>query len=70
MTPPMHIAALLATGDADRIALTAPARPPMRYRDLRRQMQATVSALNRRGIGRGDRVAIVLPMGPRWRAPL
>ena len=35
----------------------------MTYCGLRRQVAATVEGLNSRGIGRGDRVAIVLPNG-------
>ncbi len=64
MTPPTHIAELLAAGADDRTALSAPDRPDLSYRGLRRHLRATVAALNERGIGRGDRVAIVLPNGP------
>ena len=64
MTTPSHIQQLLRTGAADRVALSAPGRPDLTYDGLRRHVQATVAALNQRGIGRGDRVAIVLPNGP------
>ena len=54
---------LLATGDSDALAILAPERPSMTYAGLRTQAEQTVSALNERGIGRNDRVAIVLPNG-------
>ncbi len=50
-----------ASGDA---AIGAPGRPPLTYEGLAAHADATVAALNARGIGRGDRVAIVLPNGP------
>ena len=45
-------------------ALTAPGQSGLGYAALRAQMAAAVAALNSFGIGRGDRVAIVLPNGP------
>ncbi len=59
---------LLARGDADSPALLAPAKAPMDFAALRRLAKFTVAALNARGIGRGDRVAIVLPNGARMAA--
>ncbi len=64
MTAPTRIARLLRTGASGSIAFSAPGRPDLTYEGLRRHVAATVAALNRRGIGRGDRVAIVLPNGP------
>ena len=64
MTTPNHIPALLGAGADDAIALSAPGRPDLAYDGLRRHVEQTVAALNARGIGRGDRVAIVLPNGP------
>ena len=64
MTSPTHIHALLQAGGDDTVAFSAPDRPDMTYGGLRRQVEATVGGLNARGIGRGDRVAIVLPNGP------
>ncbi|HXT06007.1 MAG TPA: acyl--CoA ligase [Roseiarcus sp.] len=58
------IAELLANGEAASPAIAALDRPPLSYADLRSQIEATVAALNRLGVGRGDRVAIVLPNGP------
>jgi oxalate---CoA ligase len=55
---------LLSIGDARQTALAAPGRVPMTFAQLREQVAATISALNEAGIGRGDRVAIVLPNGP------
>jgi acyl-CoA synthetase (AMP-forming)/AMP-acid ligase II len=56
-----------ATGDA--AALGAPGGvQPLRYRDLRALQRRTVEALNALGLGRGDRVAMVLPTGPELAA--
>ena len=48
----------------DAVAVSAPDRSDLTHRGLVHQIEATVRDLNRRGIGRGDRVAIVLPNGP------
>ena len=64
MTRPTHIPVVLRTGAEDAVALSAPGRPDLTYRGLRRHVEQTVAGLNERGIGRGDRVAIVLPNGP------
>ena len=64
MTRPTDIPELLGTGAADSVAFSAPGRPDLTYDGLRSHVEGTVAALNRRGIGRGDRVAIVLPNGP------
>ncbi len=45
-------------------ALEAPGRGPLSYENLRLLMKQTVSKLNECGVGRGDRVAVVLPNGP------
>jgi acyl-CoA synthetase (AMP-forming)/AMP-acid ligase II len=55
---------LLAHGADGAIALTAPDRLPLAYHALREHVHLTVAALNDVGIGRNDRVAIVLPNGP------
>ena len=49
-------------------ALAAPERPPLGFGGLRRLIGDTVGALNGLGIGRGGRVAIVLPNGPEMAA--
>ena len=61
---PSTIHELLAVGADAAAALLAPEREPLTYRDLRSQAERTVAALNRLGIGRNERVAIVLPNGP------
>src|SRR6185312_973516 len=55
---------LLEVGAEKHTAITAPGGVPLSYGALRAQVAATVSALNSRGIGRNDRVAIVLDNGP------
>ena len=49
-------------------AIGTPERPPLSYSALRHLIDNTVSMLNRLGIGRNDRVAIVLPNGPEMAA--
>lgn len=55
---------LLATGADEDVAISAPDRPPLRHRELRRLVAETLARLNGLGIGRNDRVAIVLHNGP------
>jgi len=45
-------------------ALLAPGRQVLSHEGLAAHVEATVASLNAAGIGRGDRVAIVLPNGP------
>jgi len=45
-------------------AILAPDRRPLSYAQLCRHVDHIVSLLNSRGLGRNDRVAIVLPRGP------
>ncbi len=59
---------ILAAQDAAGPAIGAPGRTPMTYGDMQRLAEQTVVALNGIGIGRGDRVAIVLPNGPEMAA--
>ena len=58
------IAELITQGRADDAAIGAPGRPSLGYAALQDLARRTVASLNRVGIGRGDRVAIVLPNGP------
>ena len=60
----MTLQELLQAGADDAIAIAAPGRTPLDYRGLRALVAATTAALNAAGIGRNDRVAIVLPNGP------
>ncbi len=48
----------------DRPALASLSGPPLTYQGLLTQINRTITTLNARGIGRGDRVALVLPQGP------
>ena len=49
---------------SEKIAFSAPGRPSLTYGGLVELVEKTVADLNARGIGRNDRVAIVLPNGP------
>ena len=51
---------LLAEGSDLAEAIAAPGRTPLTYRGLRAHVEQTVNRLNEMGIGRNDRVAIVL----------
>ncbi|MCA3271293.1 MAG: AMP-binding protein [Roseomonas sp.] len=60
--------AILASGAANAPAIRAPGRPALSYAGLRDLAAATIARLNGIGIGRNDRVAIVLPNGPEMAA--
>ena len=63
--PHASIAALLESGPPDAPAIGAPQGvKSLLYRDLQALARRTVDTLNSVGIGRGDRVAIVLHNGP------
>jgi len=55
---------LLCAGAADALAVTAPGRPGLTFGALREHINATLAKLNGLGIGRNDRVAIVVNNGP------
>ncbi len=55
---------LISSGQDEAIAVAAHDAPPLTYRGLRALVDGAVASLNRLGVGRGDRVAIVLPNGP------
>ncbi|MEM7472683.1 MAG: acyl--CoA ligase [Pseudomonadota bacterium] len=57
-------ASLIADHPSDATAIGAPGRTGLSYGGLRDLAVATGDALHSFGIGRGDRVAIVLPNGP------
>ncbi|MBS7789031.1 acyl--CoA ligase [Roseococcus sp. SDR] len=63
-----NLGELLQRGKADAPALRAPGRPALTHEGLRQLAASTVATLNSKGIGRGDRVAIVLPNGPEMAA--
>jgi acyl-CoA synthetase (AMP-forming)/AMP-acid ligase II len=58
------IGGLIAAGNDSATAIAAPGRVPLTHQGLRALVRRTVDDLNALGIGRGDRVAIVLPNGP------
>jgi len=62
--PADTVADLLARAAAADPAIGAPGRPSLNHDGLRALAKRTVGALNGMGIGRGDRVGIVLPNGP------
>jgi acyl-CoA synthetase (AMP-forming)/AMP-acid ligase II len=59
---------LLAAGKDGDVAIAAPGQKPLTHAGLRDQAGRTIAALNAQGVGRGDRVAIVLPNGPEMAA--
>ncbi len=68
MTEPRTVRELLNAVADDAVAIGAPGRPGLTGTGLRALAEATVADLNGLGIGRGDRVAIVLPNGPEMAA--
>ena len=58
------VARILEYGEEGAPALTAPDREPLTYGALRAQCASLRRQLDAKGIGPGDRVAIVLPNGP------
>ena len=59
-----HLITTRAEQNPEAIALFAPGRNPLTYRALRSHVGHIVQTLNGMGVGRNDRVAIVLPNGP------
>ena len=64
MSEASTISQLLTAGRDDAVAIASPDRPALTYKGLRDHVEGTVTALNRLGIGRNGRIAIVLPNGP------
>lgn len=64
MTLSRIVQGLLASGKEEAIAIAAHGAPPLTYGAFRALVEETIVTLNRLGIGRDDRVAIVLPNGP------
>src|SRR5271166_1507767 len=62
--PADTVSALLMRGADEAQAIGAPGRPWLTHGSLRALARRTVADLNAMGIGRGDRVALVLPNGP------
>ena len=67
-TTAASVTALLERGADTATALSAPGGVPFNYQTLRKLASDTTAALNARGIGRNDRVAIVLDNGPEMAA--
>jgi len=67
-TSAASITGLLERGAPGANALNAPGGTPHTYQTLRKLAADTVAVLNARGIGRNDRVAIVLDNGPEMAA--
>jgi acyl-CoA synthetase (AMP-forming)/AMP-acid ligase II len=61
---PSTLKDLLAQGAADAPAISAPGRTALSHGGLRALIERTLATLNGWGIGRNDRVGIVLPNGP------
>ena len=59
---------LLSVGADAAVAISAPSRTPLSYAGLRALVGSTLSRLNALGVGRNDRVAIVLNNGPEMAA--
>lgn len=61
---PTTIRQLLESGQDNSPAILAPSRPGLTYASLRKHVDYTIGVLRGFGIGRNQRVAIVLPNGP------
>ena len=59
---------LVQAGADEAPALSSPGGVPLTFARLRALVARTIADLNARGVGRGDRVAIVLPNGPEMAA--
>jgi len=62
------VTGLLERGAHDATGLSAPGGVPLTYRSLRKLASDTLAVLNAQGIGRNDRIAIVLDNGPEMAA--
>src|SRR5436190_1548782 len=62
--PATTLGDLLARSRPSDVAIAAPGRRALSHGELNRQIGETMAALNGQGIGRGARLAMVLPNGP------
>src|SRR5262245_65015890 len=65
---PTTIEQLISAGADAAAALSAPGGVALTYANLRKLAETTRAALNAHGVGRNDRVAIVLDNGPEMAA--
>ena len=65
-SPDTILAAIRSRAEAnpEAVAITAPERAPLSYADLALFLDQQIQSLNRLGVGRGERLAVVLPNGP------
>ena len=68
MSASMPLLDLLKKATDDAVAMDAPGQESLCYGELLNLVEITVLALNRNGIHRNDRVALVLPNGPEMAA--
>ena len=59
-----HLLGAQAKQTPDAVAIASPQRRPLTYGQLVEQVGYTIGSLRAMGIGRNDRIAIVLPNGP------
>ncbi len=64
MKSPVILKSLIDQQPASAVAIMAPERLPLTYGGLAGLCDATVTRLNELGLGRNDKLAIVLPNGP------
>ena len=68
MTEITPVLELIKAANSESTAINAPGQEALSYGDLLNLVENTVSTLNRNGIHRNDRVAIVLPNGAEMAA--
>lgn len=68
MTAGMILSTLIDRQPREAVAIAAPGRPAMTYGQFADLIAAALGALNSRGLGRGDALAIVLSNGPEMAA--
>ncbi len=59
-----HFLDVRAASDPGAIAILAPGRAPLTYDRLYHHVHGVCRTLNAMGVGRGDRVALIVPSGP------
>jgi len=59
-----HLIKINGVHEPDAIAISAPGRRPLTYGGLCDHLDDVIRTLNTMGVGRQDRIAIILPNGP------